>query len=256
MTFAWEDSFFSGGAHCREFSIPGPDRPVTGVLWSGPKSAPGGPLVCFGHGASGDRHQRPIPGIAKRLAGEDGFFCLSLDGPVHGRRQIGPGGRESFWPEWRREGTVEDMTRDWKLALDAVTGLDEVGEGPVGYWGLSMGTIYGAPFVAAEPRVKAAVLGLMGLVAEPAHYAPTIARAAAGIACPVFFMWQLEDELFTRDECLALFDAIAAEDKQLHANAGLHPNVPVETIEHAVAFLRDALAQGRPAREIMFNMSE
>ena len=244
------------GATVREFTIHTPDRPITGVLWSGPDARPGRPLVCFGHGASGDRHQRPIPRVARALSVKHGYFCLAIDGPVHGRRQIGPGGRASFWPEWRREGTVEEMVRDWRLALKTISDLPEVGPGPVGYWGLSMGTIYGAPFVAAEPRISVAVLGLMGLVSEPEHYKPTIEAAAKAIACPVFFLWQLEDELFSRAECLALFDALGSTDKRLHANPGLHPNVPFEELNFSVDFLTGFLDGARPPREVMFRISE
>lgn len=252
----WEEESDSKGATVREFTIDAPARPVTGVLWSGPKSRPGAPLVCYGHGASGNRHQRPIPRLARQLALEHGFFGLSLDGPVHGRRQAGPGGRAAFWPEWERPGTAEDMVRDWRLALAAVSAEADVGEGPVGYWGLSMGTIYGAPFVAAEPRISVATLGLMGAVSKPAHYAPTILAAAKQIACPVFFIMQLEDELFTREECLALFDAIASEDKRLHANAGLHPNVPIDELDFSADFLASHLLSEAEPRDVMTIISE
>jgi dienelactone hydrolase len=128
------------------------------------------------------------------------------------------------------------MTADWRLALDVARAQPEVGEGPVGYWGLSMGTIYGAPFVAAEPRISVAVLGLMG-ISGPDHYQRRVRAAAEAITVPVLFLMQLEDELFPRGECLALFDALATTDKRLHANPGLHPEVPVEEIVASVEFL-------------------
>ena len=119
-----------------------------------------------------------------------------------------------------------------------------------------MGTIYGAPFVAAEPRISVAVLGLMGLVSEPAHYKPVIEAAARAITCPVLFIWQLEDELFTREECLGMFDALGSADKRLHANPGLHPAVPPEELEFSIAFLTRYLS-GTPAnREPVFRVSE
>jgi len=256
MTLEWHEMTEVDGATVREFTIHAPDRPITGVLWSGPDTKPGAPLVCFGHGASGNRHQRPIPRIASQLARDHGYFGLSLDGPVHGRRQIGSGGRASFWPEWEREGTSEKMVRDWRLALAIIADLADVQATKVGYWGLSMGTIYGAPFVAEEPRISVAVLGLMGLVSEPVHYAPTIKAAAAAITCPVFFIWQLEDELFTREECLGLFDALASDDKRLHASPGLHPNVPIEELDYSVEFLTSFLDGTRPPREVMLKVSE
>ena len=256
VTLEWLETKDVDGATVREFTIHAPDRPITGVLWSGPNTKPGSPLVCFGHGASGHRHQRPIPRMAGELALQHGYYALSLDGPVHGRRQVGPGGRAAFWSEWKRESTSEEMVRDWRLAVATIADLAEVQAGPIGYWGLSMGTIYGAPFVAEEPRIQVAVLGLMGLVSEPANYAPKIKAAAEAITCPVFFIWQLEDELFNREECLALFDALASEDKRLHASPGLHPNVPIEELDFSIDFLTSFLDGTRPPREVLLKVSE
>ena len=239
----------------REFDLDRNGRLVSGVLWQPDQAVAAAPLVCLGHGASGDRHQAPIPWLAKRLAGEHGFFALSIDGPVHGRRQVGAGGREAFWPEWKREGSAQDMVADWQLALDFAQAQPDVGTGPVAYWGLSMGTIYGAPFVGAEPRITAAVLGLMGITG-PDHYQPLLRRAAEATTCPVLFLMQLEDELFSRQDCLALFDALATTDKRLHANPGLHPEVPMEELHHCLAFLTSRLTGGTTDREAAFHISQ
>ncbi len=123
-----------------------------------------------------------------------------LDGPVHGRRRQGDGGREAFWPEWRRKGSVEDMISDWQLAIDAVQAIE---------------------------------------------------GAARRITCPVLFIQQLEDELFDREQCLALFDAIASNDKRLHGNPGLHAEVPQEELWFSIEFLERHLdpRQGETAPE-------
>jgi dienelactone hydrolase len=244
-----------GGLLRREFTLSRDNRDVTGVLWLPAEPRPDSAIVCLGHGASGDRHQTPIPWLAKKFVGEHSMFALSIDGPVHGRRQSGPGGRESFWPEWRREGSVEDMTADWQLALDWAQGEEAIGKGPVGYWGLSMGTIYGAPFVAADSRVEVAVLGLMGLTG-PDHYVPRIREAAETIRVPVLFIIQLEDELFDRQECFALFDAFASTNKRLHASPGLHPEVPIEELHHSVDFLVKGLEEGHKKDSSAFSISE
>ncbi|MCP5028533.1 MAG: hypothetical protein GY929_19835 [Actinomycetia bacterium] len=252
MTFVEEA--VDNGMRLREFTIDADGRSVTGVLWQPAEPQPGHPLICFGHGASGDRHQAPIPWLARRLVGEYGYHALSIDGPVHGRRQVGPGGREAFWPEFEREGTVEDMTADWTAALDFARRQPEVGDGPIGYWGLSMGTIYGAPLVATNPEIEVAVLGLMGITG-PEHYRPRIVQAAQRINIPVLFLMQLEDELFGRDEYLALFDALATDNKRLHANPGLHPAVPIEELHASIDFLVRGLTGDHHDRASGFSIS-
>ena len=74
------------------------------------------------------------------------------------------------------------------------------------------------PFVAAGPRVRAAVLGLGGVLAS--------AQAAARITVPVEFLVQWDDERVPRAHSLALFDALASTEKTLHANPGEHGDLP------------------------------
>ena len=248
----WIEERVVDGVTCREFDVVANGRTVPGAWWPG---EPGKPLLCFGHGASSDRHQIPIPSMARRMAREHGFHGLAIDGPVHGRRQRGPGGRAAFEIEWRREASEADMTADWRAVPDAI--LAEAGGGPVGYWGLSMGTVYGLPLVSAEPRMRAAVLGLMGIdgltgFTGPPELRARVTDAATGITCPVLFLQQLDDELVPRDSALALFDTLASQDKRLHANAGGHVEVPVEEIEAGLAFLAHYLEGHALPRQAAF----
>jgi len=253
----WLEQTTENGVTKREFTLHRGARPVPGVLWSPERPVAGTPLVLFGHGASGDRHQMPIPWLARRLVADAGFNGLAIDGPVHGRRKVGDGARGAFAVEWRRDGCVDDMLADWAAALDAVQTLDDVGRGPIGYWGLSMGTIFGAPLVAAEPRIGVAVLGLMGVAGPTEAFRERIRSAAAAIRCPVLFLMQLEDELFTREQYLELFDRLASDDKRLHANPGLHPQVPTEELDACVAFLSRHLGgEKREPRRFAFNVSQ
>ncbi len=253
----WLEETHGDGFIQREFILKRGLRKVPGVLWSPLRESKGKPLVLFGHGASGDRHQTPIPYVARKLVAESGFFALAIDGPVHGRRKVGDGARGAFAVEWRRDGCVDDMLGDWRATLDAVQRLDEVGQGPVGYWGLSMGTIFGAPLVAIEPRIRAAVLGLMGVVGPTDLYRERIRADAAAIGCPILFLMQLEDELFTREQYLELFDRLASNDKRLHANPGLHPDVPVEELDFSAGFLQRYLAGGgKSTRRLAFSVSQ
>jgi len=253
----WLEENRGDGFVQREFMLEGGERRVPGVLWTPPNPTAGKPLVLFGHGASGDRHQTPIPYVARKLVTEAGFCALAIDGPVHGRRKVGDGARGAFAIEWRREGCVDDMLDDWRKTLDAVQRLDAMGRGPVGYWGLSMGTIFGAPLVASEARISVAVLGLMGIFGPTDDYRQRIRTAAAAIACPVLFLMQLEDELFNREQYLDLFDRLASKDKRLHANPGLHPEVPVEELDFSAVFLQRYLAgEWKSKRQLAFSVSQ
>ena len=117
---------------------------------------------------------------------------------------------------------------EWQAVLDAVQTLDHVGAGPVGYWGVSLGCGLGVPFVAAEPRVRAAVLGLGGASAS--------AGAAARITVPVQFLLQWDDERVPRAQGLALFDAFASTEKTLHANPGGHGEIPAFELDSTLRF--------------------
>jgi cephalosporin-C deacetylase-like acetyl esterase len=112
---------------------------------------------------------------------------------------------------------------EWQAALDAVLTLACVDGERVGYWGLSMGTSIGVPFVAAESRVKAAVLGLNGL--WPGQDA--FEKAARSISIPLLFVFQWDDELMSRESGLALFDAIGSAEKTMHINPGGHVGTPL-----------------------------
>ncbi len=90
--------------------------------------------------------------------------------------------------------------------------------GPVGFWGVSLGGRIGIELAAAEPRIAAAVLGLVG--------GGALAGTAARIRIPLEFLLQWDDELVPRSEGLALFDAFASQEKTLHANSGRHMEVP------------------------------
>jgi dienelactone hydrolase len=117
---------------------------------------------------------------------------------------------------------------EWRAVLDALQKPDHVGAGPVGYWGMSMGCGLGVPFIAAEPRIRAAVLGLNG--------AETSAEAAAQITVPVEFLVQWDDEQVPRAASLALFDVFASTEKTLHANPGKHAEIPAFELDSTLRF--------------------
>lgn len=240
----WEEGAEVEGVRERDFSVEVDGRVVPGVLWLPASGTGPRPLVLLGHGAT--RHKRIdyLVALGRRLANEHGFAVAAIDGPGHGDRRA-PGHDDevalfgAFLSEWTRAGTVDDMVADWRAAIDALRATDDVGDGPVGYWGLSMGTIYGVPLVAAEARIQVAVFGLMGLLG------PTRDRLAAdapSVTCPVLFVQQWDDSMIPRSEVFELFDALGSVDKRLHAHPGDHGAVPVEEVAFSARFLARHLA--------------
>ena len=216
---------------------------IPGVLWT-PEGASGTrPLILMGHG--GGQHKK-APGIvarARRFVAECGFAVVAADVPSHGDRpEDEEYGRIATENQARVEAGEElapliasfqarvarQTVPEWRAVLDAVQELGHVGTGPVGYWGVSMGCGLGVPFVAAEPRVRAAVLGLGGALAS--------AGDATRITVPVEFLVQWDDERVPRDQSLALFDALASAEKTLHANPGKHMEVPAFEVDSTLRF--------------------
>jgi len=234
------DAVTSKGVSERGFELTCDGRRVPGIVWTPEDAQSPTPVVLIGHGGGGNKRDPHLLALARRLVRHHGIAAAAIDGPAHGDRT--PAGPELSVEERRaamREGTVvEDTIADWKATLDAIQKLPEIGISRVGYWGLSMGTMFGLPFVASEPRVDTAVLGLMGVDVFGAN---RLSNYAAEVRCPVLFLQQLDDELIPNEGASALFDAIASEEKELHANAGAHSAVPPEEFDKTEAFLAQHL---------------
>lgn len=238
----------------RLFEITVAGERVPGVLWT-PEGATGPrPLVLMGHGTSQHKKLGPIAARGQGYAREFGWAAAAIDAPGHGdrvSREVSMALATDIWARIQGEKPAYDPERladiekraeqglhEWMAALDALQGLPDVGSGPVGYWGVSMGTMIGMGFVAADSRVRAAVLGLTGL--RPRALA--FEAAARSLAIPVRFVMQWDDELVTRRQALGLFDIIGSEDKTLHANRGGHMGVPAHESESWARFFQRHLA--------------
>ncbi|GAA0420171.1 hypothetical protein Acor_30060 [Acrocarpospora corrugata] len=223
---------------------------IPGVLWSPADATGNHPLVLLAHG--GGQHKR-APGLvarAHRYVTACGFAVAAIDAPGHGDRprteqdeQFTAGIRarlsagEPIGPQvaTHNAALAAKAVPEWQATLDALQKAGHAG-GPVGFWGLSLGTGIGVPLAAAEPRITAAVLGLAA--------AETLAEAAARVTVPVEFLLQWDDELVPRDSCLALFDAFASPEKTLHANPGRHLGVPAFELASSERFFTRHLGEG------------
>jgi dienelactone hydrolase len=233
----------SDGVTEQLFTLTSTSGQIPGVLWT-PEHATGHrPLILMGHGGGQYKQAPGIVGRARRFVADGGFAVAALDAPGHGdrprsaeqgriiaelRTRAQAGGELTPVAAALHNFLAGQAVPEWRAALDALQDVDHVGAGPVGYWGMSMGCGLGVPFVAAEPRVRAAVLGLNG--------AETSAEAAARITVPVEFLVQWDDRLVPRTASLALFDLFASAEKTLHANPGGHGDVPMFELDSALRF--------------------
>ncbi|MFD5463617.1 alpha/beta hydrolase [Kitasatospora sp. NPDC127059] len=237
----------------REFTVDG----VPGVLWSpvsGADRASVGtaPLILMGHGGGNHKKHPAMAGRAQRLVAGCGFHVAVLDAPGHGDRPRSAHDEAEIAELFRARAAGEPegpivvrynahlaalSLPEWVAALDALQELPEIGtDGPVGWFGLNMGTAIGVPLVAGEPRIKAAVFGQ--------HWPDVLAEHARRITIPIEYDLQWDDEHISREDGLALFDAFASTEKTLHANAGRHKELPRFEADSAVRFF--ARHFGRP----------
>ena len=215
---------------------------VPGVLWSpGPDRAP---LVLMGHGGGNHKKHPAMAGRARRLVTGCGFHVAVIDAPGHGDRARSAHDEQEIAELFRARAAGEPegptvvrynaylaelAVPEWQATLDALQGLPEIGTaGPVGYFGLNLGTAIGVPLVAADPRITAAVFGQ--------HWPDALAETAKQITVPIEFALQWDDEHISREAGLALFDAFASKEKTLHANAGRHKDLPRFEVDSAVRF--------------------
>jgi alpha-beta hydrolase superfamily lysophospholipase len=199
-------------------------------------------LVLAGHGGSGHKEAAAIRSIASAFH-ERGIAVLAVDGPVHGERRsdgsLDPSvAKEAFRAAWRQGMGRLSMAQDFSRALDVLCMQEALHGVPVGYVGVSMGTAYGIPLLAAEPRISVAAIGLWS-VAYPAS--EHLLEHAQRIRCRVWFTHQWHDQIIDRAGALDLFEAIGSDDKRLVAYPGGHRELDGERLADAVRFVAESL---------------
>ena len=225
----------------RDFTIPVDGQDLPCVIWSPQHGKPAPVLICMGHGGAQHKKTAGIRSRAVEYAELFGWATLAIDAPGHGDRiSRDDSARLEQDVGARVRGEVEApldsssfkalnrlpslAVPEWKAALDAALNLDFVDSNArVGYWGVSMGTAIGVPFVATEPRVRCAIFGLAGMRPNATEFA----AAAKKIEVPVDFVFQWEDAVAPREAGLELFNTFASKDKTMHINPGGHLDIPL-----------------------------
>ena len=161
------DPTISMGVSERPFYVTRGDEKIPGILWAPEQISQRVPLVLVGHGGKSEKRNPFDLALARRFVRRHGIAVCAIDAIDHGERgpiiDTGDGpAQPEFLELWKRADTFDRMNADWISTLDGLLALGIVDPGAIGYWGLSMGTILGLPFVAAGPRISAAVLGACG----------------------------------------------------------------------------------------------
>jgi hypothetical protein len=230
----------------RRFRVEGAGgRPVPGVLWTGVGASEPSPLILVGHGGGASKTAERVLEHRDYFTGCLGIAVAAIDGPVHGDR----GGLTTtddprYREMWRSPTVIDDMSADWARALDALLALGDLNPLAVAYHGLSMGSMFGIPYVASDQRIVAAVLGKCGLRGssiDRSGIAPRLAADAGKITCPILFHVQWDDERFDRDSALELFGLIGTPDKRLQSIPGPHAGASPESTETIRRFLANRL---------------
>jgi dienelactone hydrolase len=227
-----------------DFRLDVDDRAVPGVLWTPDASVGPWPTVLYGHGGTGHKHDAHTrTGVARLLS--RGVAVAVIDGPMHGERAPRDAGRDphEFFVAYRAfiadrgaDAVAASMVADWRATIDHLVERGHIDPRRLGYWGVSMGSRFGIPLLAAEPRLRAAVIGLIGPEAGD-----SITAAAAQVTVPVRSILNWDDELFAIGGAIGLYAAIPAADKRLCIVPGAHGEVPDDEYERLAAFLVDAL---------------
>lgn len=241
----------AGGIRTREFSArhAGGEAPAVLFVPEGhalSTAGPGLPVVLVQHGGSSHKSGQDVLDLAEVFVRRHGLALVAMDGPVHGsRREAGVALderlriRDRFLALWREESAhVGKTTADWLAVIGALSAMPGLDVSRLAWVGVSMGTAYGLPLLAARPGFCAAAVGMWGL-----SY-PNSARLAADAAqlgCPVLFQQKWGDELFDRDGQLALFDHIGSTDKRLHVYPGGHSAVQGEQMLDIERFVVERL---------------
>lgn len=247
MNIEWQNTTDPLGNLTLQFIAEYPKhRKVTGCLWTPEHDLRHGVLVTFLHGASGSRLQAPIPYLANLFA-TNGIASLAIDGPVHGLRKKLDGGRIALYAEMSKPRAFDHLFRDWELALELASSKLQFSVRATVYFGLSMGTFFGIPYLANRQlygdTTVAAVLGLMGPTGVVSPFRKRLLRDAENIHCPLRFLIQQQDEMFSPEGCLELYNALASPTKQLRQNPGAHGAVPQTEFDSSFEFLTDQICE-------------
>ncbi len=236
------DPTHADGVMERAFTVVRDGQAIPGIWWQPAEVSGPMPLVLMGHGGSGHKRNDRMLMLGRMFSANYGWCAAAIDGPVHGDRgPVTDPTQPEYRGMWQSSHPVQGMIDDWRATLDALSQLDDVDANRIGYWGQSMGTMFGLPYVACDQRVRVAVLGKAGMTGSSVRRSGIdthFKTYAPQLRVPVLFSIQWDDERFDRDGQLDLYDRLGSKDKRLHAYPGQHIDNGPEAFEVQAAFLK------------------
>lgn len=230
----------------RHIDVEGTSGPIPLVVWTPERGNRSVPLVLAGHGGGGHKSDQFVAALRERLLPR-GIGIAAIDAVGHGDRAADDPRPEDVIRVISEVASYEQMTEDWTAALDALLESGDFDANAVAYAGLSGGTLFGLPFIAAEERVSAAVLGACGVEGTPllgdapTTFAPVLRDAARRYDRPALFLLQTDDDFFPPGGGEALFAELASNDNRLIESPGTHTEVPPAALDEAAAWLHEQL---------------
>lgn len=240
--FDWSgEESVRGLVRCRTFR-PRSERGLASAAFfdrTGEEPNRSAPIILVQHGGSSSKTGVDIWDLTLELVGEKGCRVIALDGPVHGARMRsddpveGAAVRSRFFEIWTFDPEhVVLYVQRWQALIDEVSAVTNGAE--CMWLGLSMGTAYGLPLLSVEKRISRAVLGMWGTSFVNSQ---RLVNAASCVSCPVLFQQKWDDELFSREGQLEIFDALETPDKRLHVYPGGHTRLGAEQLHDISRFL-------------------
>lgn len=230
----------------QELELSGSGGRIPLVIWSPAQGADPAPLVLVGHGGGGHKADAFVIALRDRLLPR-GIGVAAIDAVGHGDRASADPQPEDVIRTISEADSYNQMTANWTATLDALLETGDFDSTAVAYAGLSGGTLFGLPFIAADERVSVAVLGACGyegapmLGEAPATFAPRLRAAATRYDRPVLFLLQAEDDFFPPAGGRTLFADLASTDKHLVESPGTHTEVPPSALDEATSWLHSQL---------------
>lgn len=226
---------------------------VPGVLWSPADAAQPAPLVLMGHPGGLHKQAAGLVHRARHLVTTLGFHVAAIDAPGHGERPRSD--EDARWVDelWRARTAGEPLgpivsefndslaqraVPEWQATLDALLTVPEIDpRRRVGFSGMTLGTEIGIRLASVDDRIGAAVFGA-------AYAFEPLLAAARRVTAPVLYLLPWDDAEIDRESGIAIFEALASEDKVVHITTGPHQRVPwSETEDSERFFARNLLAR-------------